>query len=264
MIHTWGIVGPSSTTAASEDPHHPDGEVHERQHSRKPPAARVESQRPTIRSWSKLKSLVIHAPAVAENYDENHGTPDDYTAGRGYKATWKCPTCGESWTASILSRVSLHSGCPRCFALRFGRKADGTRTSHPTLKADGQNQHPVMLEWDSDANEREGFFPDKIKLRSRKRVKWVCRQCSMGHLYRFKASAYHCTALITGCSYCTGKKVCECNSLQAWFPRVAEQWDYDKNKGTPADYTSGSHAVVWWKSAEQGSWQQTINSRAHT
>lgn len=178
-------------------------------------------------------------------------------------ATWKCPNCDELWPARIKTRVLQRNGCPHCYALRIGHKADGTRTSHPTLQANGQNQHPVMSEWDWYVNETEGFSPDKIKLGSSKLVSWVCHRCSMGHLHRFKARPCNRTQNNSGCPYCSSHKACECNSLQTWFPEAIEEWDSNKNEGTPADFASRSCAVVWWNTAKRGSWQQSIDGRAH-
>ena len=236
--HTCDTAGPSSRPNASQcdDKSCLDSQSHDRQLSGKATAVPVTGRYPTIRK-SKYASLATEAPDVAATWvhEDNHGTPDDYSAGSNHLATWKCPNCEELWAARIKHRFILRSGCPHCYALRGGRKADGTRTNHPTLTANGQDQHPVMLDWDYDANEQEGLFPDEVTLRSNKLVNWVCHQCSMGRLHKFKASPRHRTVYNSSCPYCSSRKVCECNSLQTWFPEAIEEWDFNKNEGTPAD-----------------------------
>lgn len=53
----------------------------------------------------------------------------------------------------------------------------------------------------------------------------------------------------------------QCNSLPSLYPGIAQEWDYCKNDGDPGDYTASSNVVVWWKSRDQKSWQQSVSSR---
>ncbi len=208
-------------------------------------------------------SLASKSPAAAASWDysANEGTPDDYTAGSDYRATWNCQDCGLSWQTRIKRRALAGTGCPHCYKLRRGRKADGSRTSHPTFRG-ASGDHPLMAEWDREANEKAGLHPEKIKLRSTIQVNWICRKCPLGLLHLYKAMPNDRTQKCSGCPYCDARKACKCNSLQTHFPEMVEEWDFDKNTDTPGDYTARSHAVVWWKTAERGSWQQTIDSRA--
>ena len=203
-----------------------------------------------------------HAAAASWDYSANEGTPDDYTAGSDYRATWNCQDCGLSWQARIKERALRGTGCPHCYKLRNGRKADGSRTSHPTLRG-ASGDHPLMAEWDEDANEKAGLHPENIKLRSHIQVNWICRKCPLGVLHLYKAMPNDRTSRCSGCPFCDAHKACKCNSLQTHFPELVEEWDFDRNQGTPEDYTAGSHKPVWWKTAERGSWQQTIHSRTH-
>ena len=65
----------------------------------------------------------------------------------------------------------MGNGCRHYYTAKQGRKADGSRTRHPTFQA---SDHPLMLEWDEEANNRDGLLPDKVKLRSTKQVTRVC------------------------------------------------------------------------------------------
>ncbi len=118
-----------------------------------------------------------------------------------------------------------------------------------------------MADWDRDANEKAGLHPEKTKLRSHIRVNWICRKCPLGYLHLYKATPLGRTLKSRGCPYCDGEKVCKCNSLQTHFPELVEEWVFDRNQLTPEDYTARSNKSVWWKTAERGSWQHSINSR---
>ena len=217
------------------------------------------------RQVSKSTSLATKAPGVAKDWDfeANKLTPDDYTTGSQACVHWKCQTCGQGWTAPVRRRAGSASrqgsGCPHCYSLRHGHKADGSRQTHSVLADSG---HPVMNDWDADVNLKLGLDPAKIKLRSNKQVHWVCRKCPLGHLHRWAATPSDRTAYNTGCPYCSSRQVCRCNSLRTIIPEVAKDWDYAKNEGTPDDYPAFAHLKVWWKSAARGSWQQSIVRRS--
>lgn len=60
--------------------------------------------------------LVTLNPEVAKDWDmeANDGKKaNEFKAGSGYIASWKCATCGYKWKASINSRTSGR-GCPKC------------------------------------------------------------------------------------------------------------------------------------------------------
>lgn len=66
-----------------------------------------------------------------------------------------------------------------------------------------------------------------------------------------------------GCPYCVNKKVLVgFNDLATQNPELAQQWDYAKNIPVlPADVTSGSHRLVWWKCEKGHSWRASVRSR---
>lgn len=164
--------------------------------------------------WDKEKNAHLGIAVIAKKSDifvawRCNRCPD-------YRASWTCVVCGGSWEAVLRKRALHGTGCPDCYALRRGHKADGSRTSHPTFRAES-GDHPLMSEWDKDANEEDGLCPDKIKLRSHKHVNWVCHKCPMGHLHLYKAQPYSRTEAGTGCPYCAGQKVCKFRAnLVSW------------------------------------------------
>jgi len=200
-------------------------------------------------------SIATKAPNVAASWDStaNEGTPHDFTANSRFKKHWRCLVCGHKWQAIINYRVGQKTGCPECYNLKRGR----SKVRHPTL---AECNHPLLKEWDDEANAKEGLFPDKLRLGSNKRVHWVCHKCPLGLTHKYVTTIGSRALLGSGCSCCGGRTACKCNSLSSLYPNIARDWDYSMNDGKPCDYTAKSHAVVWWKSTDQ-SWQQSIFSR---
>ena len=217
------------------------------------------------RKVCKHNSLATIAPQAAALWDfaKNSCTPDDMTAYSHSRAHWKCRKCGHDWDAHIDSVVVHKTGCPQCNAGGVPQ-ADGSRlrAKHPTFE---QCQHPLLAEWDHQRNAAEGIFPNNTTLRSHKRVHWLCRQCSAAQLHRWvqspNARLDKFGSKRLGCPICAGHVGCKCNSLQTQFPAIAAEWDYERNEGSPEDYSAFSHHTAWWRSPAFGSWQQTINGR---
>ena len=66
-----------------------------------------------------------------------------------------------------------------------------------------------------------------------------------------------------GCPYCSGRKVLKgYNDLAAINPKLASEWNYDKNGDLkPEDFTANSGVKVWWKCGKGHEWQAKIADR---
>ena len=204
----------------------------------------------------KHNSLATKAPSQVKywNQDKNAKTPEQMLAGSNFRAEWKCPVCSHEWQATIARRAQNDSGCRLC-----AYKARGKQIKQPTFEA---AQHQLLHEWDFERNAADGIHPNITTLSSNKLLHWVCKKCPKGQLHRYQMRAYDRTGTHSlGCPYCAGKRACECNSLQASYPVISSEWDYARNDKTPADVTSRSNQVVWWKNNVRGSWQQCIAER---
>ena len=52
------------------------------------------------------------------------------------------------------------------------------------------------------------------------------------------------------------------NSVEFMYPMIADEWDYEKNKGLSPDmFSYGSTKSVWWKCTKGHSWSMSINAR---
>ena len=201
-------------------------------------------------------SVATKAPNVAASWDStaNDGTPHDFTANINRRKQWHCHVCGHRWLAQIFSRVGSQAGCPECYNVKRTRP----KVRQPTL---AECNHPLLKDWDTEANAKEGLFPDKLTLGSSKRVHWVCHRCPLGLTHKYTSSVNSRALAGSGCSCCGGRTACKCNSLPSLFPDVAQEWDHNKNDRKPSDYTARSNAVIWWKTEDKQSWQQSIYSR---
>ena len=101
----------------------------------------------------------------------------------------------------------------------------------------------LQQQWDYAANVHLGSID--IKPYAKRKVWWTCDQCPDGHLHRWEARVDLRTDG-RGCSQCSGRKVCKHNSLATKAPKVAAQWDYEANDGTPEDVVAQSNTTVGW------------------
>ena len=117
----------------------------------------------------------------------------------------------------------------------------------------------LQQQWDHAANAHLG--PIDIKPYSHKIVWWLCDQCPDGHLHRWEATVGQ-RSKGSGCPQCRGRRVCKHNSLATKAPKVAAQWAYEVNTGTPDNVVSRSNQPVAWLCEVCGNtWSQSPNQR---
>ena len=90
---------------------------------------------------------------------------------------------------------------------------------------------PFLKEWDHDKN--NPVTPNDVTRGSTKKVWWLCPK---GHSYKTRICSR--TSGFTGCPYCAGRKVLEEDSLLTRFPKIASEWDYEKNEGARPEHYS--------------------------
>lgn len=103
------------------------------------------------------------------------------------------------------------------------------------------HKEALLREWDTARN--APLTPQAVTYGSHTPVWW---RCENGH--EWEAVVYTRTHG-SGCPFCAGKKAqAGFNDLATQYPELARQWDYTKNIPVlPADVTTGSHRLVWWK-----------------
>ena len=178
------------------------------------------------------------------NYEKNGNLkPENFTASSGQKVWWKCYE-GHEWQATIANRNNGRN-CPHCSGQIVSEGYNDLRTINPNL----------AKEWNYEKN---GILkPECFTANSGQKVWW---RCSKGHEWQ---AAIGDRSQGHTCPYCAGKKVLKgYNDLQTVSPALADEWNYEKNKGlTPTDVMPYSNIKVWWKCRKGHEWRAAINNR---
>ena len=128
-------------------------------------------------------------------------------------------------------------------------------TLQSTKKSLAETNPELAAQWHPTKN--GDLTPKQVSRGSHMKVWWKCQK---GH--EWQTTIYHRTNG-SGCPYCTGQKVIKGeNDLQTVNPVLANEWNYEKNKGlTPEDVMPYSNKKVWWICNQGHEWQATINHR---
>ncbi len=172
-------------------------------------------------------------------------TPDSLSYGSTKKIHWKCEK-GHRWVVSVNNRTSVKdSNCPYCSGKKLLKGKNDLQTLYPDIAKE--------WDWKLNSNKPSDYFGN-----SNYKVHWVCAK---GHKYEAKIND-RTKSKGTGCPYCANKKVLEgYNDLQTFFPELAKEWNYDKNKNRPSQYTRFSSKKVWWKCKQGHEWEAVISKR---
>ena len=208
-------------------------------------------------------SLARKAPEVAALWDDTKNFPltqSQVTSGSQKIAHWRCRVCLNEWQAKVSVKVHHQTRCPKCAKANAGRTADGTRQKHPIF---AKSRHALLQQWDHDRNEKLGNFPDNTSLRSAKLIWWHCLNCPKGKLHSWQARPNLRTRhrRSSGCPFCSGQSVCECNSLESVCPEVAADFDVKKNGVTPGQVTGSTSKPFSWLSDKPGAKKRPVSHR---
>ena len=94
-----------------------------------------------------------------------------------------------------------------------------------------ESNYPMLCkEWNHDKN--FPLLPSQIQCKTSKKVWWIC---SKGHEWQAIPSN---RINGNGCPYCSGRYAIEGKTdLLTTNPNLCKEWNYDKNKHKPNDYT---------------------------
>lgn len=161
-------------------------------------------------------------------------------------AWWKCSK-GHSYDMTLHQKAA-GAGCPYCSGHRVLAGYNDLKTLFPI----------VVREWNYAKN--KSLVPEKCAAHSNKKVWWICPK---GHEYEM---AINSRSGGSSCPYCSNHKVLVgFNDFQTSFPKIAEEWDYNKNDGLkPTDIVSKTKRKVWWKCAVCGNeWKTSVIDRVY-
>ena len=193
-----------------------------------------------------VNDLLTTEPELSSEWDYEKNsplTPAQVARSSNRKVWWKCKL-GHGWQAYIYRRSS-GTGCPFCAGREVLSGFNDLATHYPDL----------VPEWDAVKN--GDLTPDQVLPASQKKIWW---RDSLGHSWQ--ASVANRTSG-TGCPCCTGKKVLVgFNDLASQNPRVAAEWDVERNGELQPDMvTERSNRTVWWRCDAGHVWKATICGR---
>lgn len=192
--------------------------------------------------------LVSRVPQLLEQWDYNTNVDlDPYKMywKSSMKVGWICEK-GHRWVTSVRNRIS-GNGCPICAKEMLQVGVNDLLTTHPGL----------CEEW----SERNGDLkPDMVRAAYKRQVWWKCSICGGEYLCQVFSRTYYAKKR---CPFCEKREVQKgLNDLQFTHPRIAEEWDYDKNGiYAPTDVTSLSTKYIWWKCSQGHSWGASVRER---
>ena len=113
----------------------------------------------------------------------------------------------------------------------------------------------MATEWDVQKN--IGLSPETISTYSGKKVWWRCQ-----NNHSWQDTVCHRSGG-RGCPFCSGRRASDTNNLAIMFPKIAEEWDYDKNGNLkPDNVTAHSGKKVWWKCKHGHTWETSVSNRS--
>ncbi|MBE7082849.1 MAG: hypothetical protein E7378_04180 [Clostridiales bacterium] len=195
------------------------------------------------------KYLIDNPTLIAEwNLEKNNGLglyPKTLTLGSNKKVWWKCDK-GHEWQSTINNRIN-GNGCPYC----SGRYAIIGENDLATLNP------KLAKEWNYEKNGK--LKPENFTVNSGKKVWW---KCCKGHEWQTRISH---RSNGSSCPYCSGRYAIKGeNDLATINPKLASEWNYEKNvKLKPEDFSANSAKKIWWKCLKGHEWQARIDSRSN-
>ena len=113
----------------------------------------------------------------------------------------------------------------------------------------------LMKEYDYDKNIE--FDLNTLTLGSDRKVWWICPK---GHSWQAGIGSRYRSG--SGCPVCANLQVLKgYNDLESQCPRVAKEWNYEKNNFNPDEIVYASNKKVWWKCEFGHEWETTIVNR---
>jgi len=189
------------------------------------------------------RNLSDSCPTLLEQWHPTKNgnlTPKDFCYRSNKKVWWKCNKCSYEWEAIINNRIRNYN-CPSC----IGRAITENNSLSKKCPELAEEWHPTK---------NGDLTPNKISLRSGKKVWWKCNKCG----YEWASSPLLRTQdnRITKCS--------KCNSLGEKEIGLSREWHPTKNgKLTPFDVDYRSGKKVWWKCNKCGhEWDAEIRARS--
>ena len=198
--------------------------------------------------WTGHNDLATLYPELLLDWDYSKNTefdPTKISKSSKKKAWWHCHKCGYEWYAEIGSRASGGNSCPYCSGKALWTGHNDLQTTDPEL----------AREWNHKRN--GGLVPSMVTAGSGKRVWWKCSTCG----YEWEATIGS-RKQGNGCPVCSKAKMIKSrtktmlrngeNTLAKLNPKLALEWNYEKNELIPEEITASTNYKAWWTCPDCG------------
>ena len=197
--------------------------------------------RKPIKGMTDLKTI---NPTLAKEWDMKKNkelSPENVLPGTNRKVWWKCKK-GHSFMMEISKRNSRGDGCPYCSGRYPVLGVNDLGTLHPEAKKF----------WNEQVN---GSIQNYTSSSGRK-VGWVCEK---NHTWVRMISMQ---VMSNYCPYCNGKQLIKGeNDLKTLFPKLAREFDEEKNKEKSINVKPSAHSKYYWKCSKGHSWKTELQNR---
>lgn len=163
-----------------------------------------------------------------------------------HKSVWWVCERGHKWQAPVYSRTINDSGCPYCANKKPTSEMHTLQDEYPDI---ARQWHPIL---------NEQLTPTDVAPNSHRTVWW---KCDKGHEWKAQIKS---RTHGSGCPYCTNRKIkIGENDLATTHPKLAEQWNDERNGNlSPVSVSAGSAQKVWWRCEKGHEWKAAIMSRS--
>lgn len=180
--------------------------------------------------------------------------PIDVAPRSNKKYYWKCDKGHPSFLCSPDKKIFRNFGCPVC----------SNYLVIPGIN-DFESNYPLhMKDWNYSKN--IGIDPKTLSLRSSTVVYWKCHDCG----YEWKGALRNASKKTINCPMCSrldsgNKRHLAALKTNGCFSdsKLLLDWDYEKNKKDPSEYSPHSNQYVYWKCHVCGyEWKSKISNRS--
>lgn len=198
-----------------------------------------------------FNDLASQRPDIAKfwNYEKNGDLlPSHITTGSQKRIWFKCQLDSRHTWEGRVTELRRGRGCPVCSNRRIIVGVNDLVTTHPDLAS----------EWHPHLNQDLGA--SQVGGGSHKRAWWVCSRDSR-HFWQASIESRAGKRALS-CPVCANRLVIAgVNDLATTHPRLAREWDEDKNGKAASEIAVGSHQIYFWKCSNGHSWKARIYSR---
>lgn len=183
------------------------------------------------------------------DFEKNDKTPQEVTAGRSYKAWWKCDL-GHSWKTQIYNITGNKQGCPVCSNQKILPGFNDVFTMCPD----------AMKMFDREKTD-PSIDPRTLAVGSKVKMWW---KCSNGHSWedppqkRVKKRADG-TFFAYNCPFCGKKRVANDNNMKHLYPEMAKYFDEKANGVSASEVFPGTSKKMQFKCDSGHVWRAQPN-----